>query len=343
MAAYTDTDAGASERKKDHIELAFRSRVPAESLDDRFYYEPLFDAHPVADDAVPFPFLGKQMQTPIWVSSMTGGTTWAKTINQNLARACGEFGMGMGLGSCRSLLTSKAALADFAVRTYMPEQPLYANLGVAQVEQLLDTQTVDRIFEMIHWLDADGLIIHINPMQEAMQPEGDRFKQSPLETIQAFLEVSQQKIPLIVKEVGQGMGPESLRALLRLPLAALDFGASGGTNFALLELLRHQEQYKEVFQPLAQIGHTAQEMAQWTQALIEELGRACRCQHIIASGGVRSFLDGYYLTQKIPLPAVYGQASAFLRHARGDYQELRQFVAWQVQGLQLAQTFLRVR
>ena len=83
-----------SERKKDHIELAFQSIVKAQ--DNRFFYEPLFNGHPDTDLA-PTPFLGKSMATPIWVSSMTGGTEMAGTINRNLARACGEFGMGMDL------------------------------------------------------------------------------------------------------------------------------------------------------------------------------------------------------------------------------------------------------
>jgi len=113
-------DPTAEDRKKDHIELAFQSQVAVHSLDQRFYYEPLLAAHPTATTLAPFSFLNKTMQVPLWVSSMTGGTAMANTINHHLARACGEFGMGMGLGSCRSLLYSDEYLADFNVRSFDP-------------------------------------------------------------------------------------------------------------------------------------------------------------------------------------------------------------------------------
>jgi isopentenyl-diphosphate delta-isomerase len=118
----------------------------------------------------------------------------------------------------------------------MGDQPLYINLGIAQIEQLLNNNDSVRIKELINKLDADGLIIHVNPMQEWLQPEGDRFRQSPIDTIKRVIDIADFKI--IVKEVGQGMGPASLKSLLALPLEAIDFAANGGTNFALLEILR---------------------------------------------------------------------------------------------------------
>src|SRR5690606_4544693 len=159
-------------------------------------------------------FLGKELRTPIWVSSMTGGTLMARTINHNLARACRDFGMGMGLGSCRSLLYSKEDLADFDVRSIIGDDlPLYGNLGIAQVEKLLMGRKTSHIDQLIDALRLDGLIVHINPMQEWFQPEGDPILQPPIETIRQLLE--EADYPLIVKEVGQGMGRESLEALLR--------------------------------------------------------------------------------------------------------------------------------
>ncbi|MEM6297989.1 MAG: isopentenyl-diphosphate delta-isomerase [Bacteroidota bacterium] len=343
---YSDVDLTAFDRKKDHIELAFKSRVTADQLDQRFYYEPIFAAHPDGEPE-PFSFLERTMHYPIWVSSMTGGTNWAGTINKNLARACGEFGFGMGLGSCRSLLTSDEHLGDFAVRDLMGDQPLYANLGVAQIEQLQDTQDVGRVYDLLEKLEADGLIIHINPMQEALQPEGDRFGRSSLETITRFVE-DHPKIAVIVKEVGQGMGIKSLEALLKLPIVALDFAASGGTNFALLELLRNTPEAQDTFAGLARVGHTAAEMVDFLKIAAENVGSERKCRQIIASGGIKDFLDGYYATEKIntmdnDLQAVYGQASSFLKHARGEYEELRTYILAQLEGYRLAKAFLQVR
>jgi len=338
----TPDDPTAVSRKKDHIELAFRSRVESGELDRRFYYEPMLAAHPAPGSLLPFSFLGKTLRSPIWVSSMTGGTALAGKINHHLARACAEFGMGMGLGSCRQLLYSDEYLPDFDVRSTMgADLPLFANLGVAQIEKLFEQKETERIQTLLHKLRADGLIIHINPLQEAMQPEGDVFKRSPLEVVQELLQSFDFKI--IVKEVGQGFGPESLRALLQLPIAAIEFAAAGGTNFAKLELLRSEAAKLAIFEKIAAVGHTATEMLDWTNALKTELGERCLTPNLILSGGVADFLDGYYLTQKSALPAVYGQASGFLKHAQGDYEGLRAFVQSQVRGLELAGAFLKVK
>jgi isopentenyl-diphosphate Delta-isomerase len=335
-------DPTAAERKKDHIELAFKSRVAAEVLDGRFFYEPMLAAHPAPDSLPPVFFAGAALRMPVWVSSMTGGTAMARIINQNLARACGEFGMGMGLGSCRQLLYSDEYLHDFAVRPLMgPDMPLYANLGVAQIEQLLEKNETDRIPELLRKLDANGLIIHVNPLQEAMQPEGDVFKMTPLEVVKEIL--YHFDFSVIVKEVGQGMGPASLKALLELPLTAIEFAAGGGTNFAKLELLRSSADIQDTFMNMAAVGHSAAEMTDWVNALVAAPDATCRTQHVIISGGIRDYLDGYYLIQKSALPAVYGQASGFLKHAQGDYEALRTFILSQRRGLELATAFLKVR
>lgn len=336
-----EEDPTAEERKRDHIQLAFRSQVSTGDLDARFYYEPLHNAHPQPGSWPAFSFLEHTFQAPLWVSSMTGGTAMARTINHNLARACGEFGLGMGLGSCRPLLYGDEVLADFAVKPLLNGQPLFANLGIAQLEQLIAQHELYRIQQLLDKLDADGLIIHVNPLQEWLQPEGDRFTQAPLETILAILEYLQ--MPIIVKEVGQGMGPESLRALLKLPLAAIDFAAAGGTNFSKLELLRDAENKQLIYEPLTQVGHSATQMVGFVNQLLSELGDQVRCASIIVSGGVQNFLDGYYLINKLQIPAIYGQASGLLKHAQGEYSALRTYVAAQIEGLELAQAFLKVR
>ncbi len=335
-------DLFAPERKKDHIDLAFRAQTTALHVDNRFYYEPLLGTHPEEGSFGHIPFLGKSLAAPVWVSSMTGGTAHARTINENLAKACKDFGLGMGLGSCRSLLESDEYLADFNVRPIMGDDvPLYANLGIAQLIELQDRNQIHKIKAMLDKLQADGLIIHVNPMQEWLQPEGDVIRRKPLEAIQDLIEIA--TFPIIVKEVGQGMGVESLRALLKLPIAAVEFAAFGGTNFAKLELMRADPARKAVFEQLAQVGHTAAEMVEMTNLLIKEEGTAIKCQQLIISGGIQTFLDGYYLIERSVLPSIYGQASGFLKHACNSYDELFQYVHSQIEGLKLAKAYLRVR
>lgn len=340
-SALTDQDPTAAQRKKDHIELAFQSQIASGELDQRFYYEPLLAAHPQADSYPGLSFLGFDFQLPLWVSSMTGGTEMANTINHNLARAAGDFGFGMGLGSCRSLLYSDDTLADFSVKEYMPNQPLFANLGIAQLEELVAEEDYDRIYRLLDKLKADGLIIHVNPLQEWLQPEGDRFAKAPIETIEALLEKIDR--PMIVKEVGQGMGYESLKQLLQFPLAAVDFAANGGTNFAKLELLRSDPVKQAIYERVAMLGHSAEDMVGMVNRIHAEIPNDIRTNQIIISGGVRHFLDGYYLINKIQTTAIYGQASAFLKHARGNYDDLANYVQAQKEGLELAQAFLTLR
>ncbi len=335
-------DPTAESRKRDHIELAFQSQIEARQLDKRFYYEPLLSPHPESKSASIINFLGKDLKVPIWVSSMTGGTEIARTINQNLARACKEFGMGMGLGSCRSLLKSDEMLPDFDIRDSIgPDLPLFANLGIAQLEALIDDGETYLIDQLISKLRADGLIIHVNPLQEWLQPEGDRFKRPPLETIKSTL--AKVDFPIIVKEVGQGMGYESLKQLFQLPLAAIDFAANGGTNFSKLELLRSTPLRQNVYEALALVGHSAEEMVGLTNQLMEELGDKMQCKQVIISGGVKNFLDGYYFINKLAVPSIYGQASGFLKHATGTYEDLRDYVNAQIEGLALANAYLKVK
>ena len=110
--------------------------------------------------------------------------------------------------------------------------------------------------------------------------------------------------------------------MLQLPLAAIEFAAGGGTNFAKLELLRGDAEKRSLFDPLALIGHSAKEMTGLTNILLIELGGRVACKEIIVSGGIRHFLDGYYYINALQTRAVYGQASAFLQHAQGAYENL---------------------
>ena len=338
-----DKDLTAASRKQDHIQLAFESQIASTNLDQRFYYEPIMAAHPSTHQETSFSFLGKTMQAPLWVSSMTGGTKYAMIINHNLARVAHDFGFGMGLGSCRGLLSSNEYLKDFDVRKIIGDElPLYANLGIAQVEQLFDEHKQDLITALVSKLQADGLIIHVNPLQEWLQPEGDQFKYPPIETIKRVLDAFPD-MKLIVKEVGQGMGYQSLKTLFQLPVAAIDFAANGGTNFSKLELLRSDIQKQTIYAKLAHVGHSAEEMVLMANTIIKELGNKCLCQEVIISGGIKDFLDGYYLINKLSSSAIYGQASAFLKYAKDDYEQLYRYVSAQIEGLKLAHNYLKIK
>ncbi|WP_232830083.1 isopentenyl-diphosphate delta-isomerase [Lewinella sp. IMCC34191] len=336
-------DPNAPGRKEDHIELAFDSQADRDGLDGRFDYEPLLAAHPLPGSYGNMDWGEKFLRAPLWVSSMTGGTEKALIINHNLARAAGEFGLGMGLGSCRSLLYEDHRFGDFNVRPLAGDEvPIFANLGAAQVQRLLEDGESVLIQQLVDSLSLDGLIIHVNPLQEWLQPEGDRFNVSPLETIREVVRLLPD-LAVIVKEVGQGMGPASLRSLLELPILALDTAANGGTNFSKLELFRSDALARLAYEGLTRVGHSAEEMVRQINKLVEEAPQNVRCQKVIISGGVRSFLDGYYLTSLSSVPAIYGQASALLRHAREDYGSLQRYVATQIRGLELAKAYLRPR
>jgi len=327
-----------SDRKKDHIDLAFESATGLGTLDRRFNYEPLLNTFPNRLIDASGYFLGKPYKYPIWVSSMTGGTGVAATINKNLALACKDFGLGMGLGSCRKLLESDEYLEDFAVRKYIGDQPLYANLGIAQLIELIQNNRLSQIDNLLSRLEADGLFIHINPIQEWMQPEGDQIVgMTPYQALESLLNATNHKIA--VKEVGQGMGPKSIEALLKLPIAAFEFGAYGGTNFAKLEALR--DPITKDIDPICFVGHSPEEMIQIIIDLSSKNELAC--QEFIISGGVKSYLDGYYYNELLPFKSLYGQASQFLKYALDDYETLANYVQKQVDGYMFALRYLSLK
>lgn len=337
---YISSDPNAVSRKQDHIDLAFRSQIDAVRADSRFCYEPMLTGFTPKENFPETKFLGKVFRFPVWISSMTGGNEKAGKINENLARVCSDFGLGFGLGSCRQLLTDLRYLSDFDVRKYLGDRPFYANLGIAQIEMLLKNNKSDDILRLTDRLQADGLIIHVNPLQEWSQPEGDFYTEKPVDTIEKVLEKT--GLSIIVKEVGQGMGKNSLAALMKLPLAAIEFAAFGGTNFSRLEMFRNPAK-QDLHEAMAYVGHPADEMVNMVNELLAETGNEIRCREFIVSGGIRNYLDGYYLTKKIKSPALYGQASGFLKHAMDDYEKLFSYVEAQTDGLNMANTFLIIK
>ncbi|MEO5583569.1 MAG: isopentenyl-diphosphate delta-isomerase, partial [Saprospiraceae bacterium] len=172
-----------------------------------------------------------------------------------------------------------------------------------------------------------------------------RIFKLPIDSIKAALQYL--TLPTIVKEVGQGIGPESLKSLMHLPLEAIEFAALGGTNFSVLELKRAGNYLPTSsthhLSPFGKIGHTAHDMVEMVNTIGKSLGNKLKCNRFIISGGIENFLDGYYLVKRLQYPSVYGQASAFLTPARKSYQDLYQYVKSQVDGLELAYNYLTIR
>ncbi|HET8574159.1 MAG TPA: hypothetical protein VFL76_09830 [Edaphocola sp.] len=331
--------AQTESRKDSHVALALDARN--EAIDGRFYYEPMMAAHPEREEKWPVNIGTKKLNYPLWISSMTGGTAKTNEINKRLARAAGKFGLGMGVGSARIALEAPEKVKDFDLRPLLgPDCPYFLNFGIAQIEKMVKSKSLSGIKDLAGRLEADGVIIHVNPLQEWMQPEGDRIEQPPVNTIKYFLE--ELGLPLIVKEVGQGFGYESMKALLQLPLTAVEFAANGGTNFSKLELLRNQAKSKYLM-PFVQVGHSAGEMVDLSNQIMTELGNKIKCRTFIVSGGIQNFLDGYYYIQRSKGNAVYGQASEMLKRAQMSQADLEDFIQNQVEGLILAKTFLTVK
>jgi len=326
-------------RKDSHVALALEAGNDA--IDERFYYEPMLAGHPQNGDKWPLTIGNQKLDYPLWISSMTGGSAMTNEINRRLAKTAAKFGLGMGVGSARIALEAPEKINDFDLRPLLGSDcPYFLNFGIAQIEKMIAGKSLPAIKNLVNRLDANGVIIHVNPLQEWMQPEGDRIQQPPINTIQQFL--NEVDLPLIVKEVGQGFGYESMKALLQLPLTAVEFAANGGTNFSKLELLRNQAKSKYLM-PFIHVGQSAGEMVALSNQIMEELGNKVQCKTFIVSGGIKNFLDGYYYIQQSKGNALYGQASEILKQAKVSQEALDEFIQNQVEGLMLAKTFLTVK
>ena len=324
-----------SKRKDDHIHLAKKSAIDACSMDSRFNYEPMIAAHPKDADISSVVF-GKKVDAPFWVSSMTGGSERAFELNRTLAKMVGRYKIGMGLGSCRCLMNGNDRFEDFNLRPILGDEvPFFGNIGIAQLEEINSNKQVSDFFlGQLRDLGVDGLIIHVNPMQEWLQPEGDRYYQAPIDTIKKFID-SNSSLKIIVKEVGQGFGPASMKELLKLPISGVEFGAFGGTNFSRLEILRSKRESHQ--RELALVGHNIDEMiSYYNQSDVQGMD-------VIISGGITNFLDGHYYQQILKANSVIGMAGTFLKHAVDGEEALHYFMEQQMEGVKFASTFLTLK
>lgn len=270
-------------RKKDHVELSVSGEVDYTRPTGFGGYRLLHDALPELDlqeVRTSCSLLGRTFDFPLFVSSMTGGYTEAGAVNAILAEFCEEHNLPMGVGSQRIMLEDPDTAGSFSVvRERAPGAFIASNIGGAQLAGGLPEEQVRLLVDSI---EADAVIVHLNPLQELMQPEGDRRFRGVEEGIGRLVE--QAGCPVIVKETGAGLSAHAGRRLLELGVRVLDTSGAGGTSWARIENLRHEPDSAR---------HAFDDWGIPTVECIRQLQKL-RADHdfeMIASGGVRSAFD----------------------------------------------------
>ncbi len=281
---------GTSQRKMEHLLLCAEHKVEAHpiegrrasGLDDVSLIHLALPEINREDIDLTVEFLGARLQAPVLISSMTGGHPDTKAVNAALASAAETLGIGIGVGSQRAALEDPGVEDSFrVVREHAPDAFVYANIGVVQLRDH-GVEAAQRVVEMI---DADALAVHLNFLQEAVQPEGETDARGCLEVLgEVCREVG---VPVIVKETGAGISREVARSLWRVGVSAIDIAGMGGTSWAGVEYHRAREQGKLLAESIGKL------LWNWGVPTIVSL---LECQdgkqrEIIASGGIRNGLD----------------------------------------------------
>lgn len=293
-------------RKADHIRINLEEDVAFKQLTTGF--EKYFFLHQALPElnldeiSTGVRLFGKALQTPLLISSMTGGTARAHKINLMLAEGAQEAGIAMGLGSQRAAIEDPSLTPTYQVRSAAPDILLLANLGAVQLNYSYGIDQCRRAIEMV---GADALILHFNALQEAVQPEGDgNFSNllRAIETVCSLLEV-----PVVAKEVGWGFSHDTARRLADAGIAAIDVAGAGGTSWSQVEMHRA---------PTARHARVAGAFIDWgipTAVSIQLCRRGAPELPIFASGGIKSGID---VAKSIALGAqIAGLAGDFLRAA----------------------------
>ncbi len=271
-------------RKVDHIRICLDKKAQAKNVTPGFQDISLVHrALPEINKSkinLSTTFLGKKFNAPIIVGAMTGGAQEATTINASIAEAVEKLGLGMGLGSQRAAIENKNLEKTYRVaREKAPKAFLIANVGGIQLVQGYGVKEVKKIVEMI---DADAVAIHLNALQEAMQPEGQTDFHGVLEKIGEI--TGALDVPVIVKETGAGIAAEDAKALEKAGVKAIDIGGLGGTSFAAVEYYRSTKQ-KDVY-----LGEAFWDWGIPTAVSLVENAQTVKLP-LIASGGIRSGTD----------------------------------------------------
>lgn len=313
-------------RKDQHIEICRSQDVEAEGRytgfqDLSFLPEalPLFD-HAELDTRVRF--LNHDFALPLLITGMTGGIAKGTEINRRLALAAQKFQIPMGVGSQRIALDNPDYAKIFSVKDHAPDVFLIGNIGIAQ---LADKDALDRCQRAVDMIRADALAIHFNVVQEHIQVEGDR----DLAGIMKNLAMITQKlsVPVIAKEVGSGVGPDSAKRLAECGVAGIDIGGAGGTSWAHIEGLRSSSEL------VSQLGLTFRNWGIPTAYSLVAVREALPNFPLIATGGIR---DGQTVAKAIALGAQFaGIGLPLLKAALQSEEAVEQTLEGYVRGLRL--------
>jgi isopentenyl-diphosphate delta-isomerase len=316
------------DRKAEHLALALDERMQggASFFDDyRFEHRALPELD-LAEVELTTTFLGKPLAAPLLISCMTGGTEAANRINLNLAAAAERCGIAVGVGSQRKALEDPGQRGSFQVRDMAPTVPLLANLGAVQLNYGYGPAQCRQAVEMIA---ADALVLHLNPLQEAIQPEGQTRFGGLLPRMRQVVEAL--PVPVIAKEVGCGLSEATAVSLAAIGVRILDTAGLGGTSWARIEASRAgRPGLGEVF-------------AGWGIPTPESIRQVRRVPGVtvIGSGGVRTGLDA---AKAIALGAdLVGLAYPFLAAAQESPERVVERIGALVAELRIAMFCLGAR
>jgi isopentenyl-diphosphate Delta-isomerase len=274
-----------ADRKRDHLRLALAGDVGFTALTtglDAIRVEArALPEHDLDDVDLSCAVLGGRLRAPLLLSCMTGGTSDAGPVNRALAAAAQEHGVALGLGSARVVLEDPSSVASFRVRDVAPDVLLLANLGAVQ---LRTTSTAD-CARLVEACEADVLVLHLNAVQEAVQPGGDTTFAGLAERIGEVCE--ELDVPVVVKEVGFGMAAGDVAALADAGVAGIDVAGAGGTNWARLEGLR-DDRAADVAAAFADWGTPTAEAVATARRVLDARGSGAV---LVASGGIRHGVD----------------------------------------------------
>ena len=234
-----------AQRKKEHIELCLTDKVSFKEKTNGFdnYDFKHYAITEVVPEEINFQtkFLGKKINFPFLISCMTGGTVKAESINAKLALAAEQLKIPVGVGSQRQALENDNLISTYKIiRKNAPTVPLLANIGAAQA-----IQQKNNLRKLVDMVEADAIVIHINPLQELLQPEGEPNFKGLLKSIEKVVKII--GVPVIAKEVGSGISAEAAKKLLESGVKGIDVAGAGGTSWAGVEILRRKENSKNVF------------------------------------------------------------------------------------------------